>query len=138
MDYSDFILARLKTLKWHKMTKHYDQHLIMSRDTRWGQLANTGSGQWFLVKDNEVARLPYWLFLFICGKHIATHHFGPYVFYNNFELTAEARYLKEMFKYPQLTPTAAKKVQTILDTYGPCISINEEFVKALQEREANL
>lgn len=138
MDYSDFIRATLKTLKWRKMTKHYEQHLMMSRDTGWGRLANTGSGPWFLVTNGEVAKLPYWLFLFIVDKHVETGHFGPYIFYNNFENTPEARYLKEMFKYRELTPTAAKKVQTILDTYGPCIAMDTEFIKALEEREAQL
>lgn len=123
------------------MTKHYEQHLMLSRDTGWGRLAHgigTASGKWFLVTNGEVARLPYWLFLFIVDKHVETGHWGPYIFYNNFELTAEARYLKEMFQYRVLTPTAAKKVQTILDTYGPCIAMDTEFIKALEEREAQL
>ena len=109
----------------------------MSRTTAWGQLARIND-TWFLVKDNEVARLPYWLFLFICDKRIETGHWGPYTFYNNFEQTHEASYLKEMFKYPHLTPTASKKVQTIIDTYGPCVSIDWEFVKALDVREKRL
>lgn len=111
---------------------------MMSRDTGWGRLAHgigTASDKWFLVKDNEVARLPYWLFLFICDKHVATDHYGVYVFYNNFELTPEAAYLRQMFKYRVLTPTAETKVRSLLQQYGPCVGINETFVDALIERE---
>ena len=110
----------------------------MSRDTGWGQLAHgigTASDKWFLVTDGEVARIPFWLFCFITDRHAETGHFGPYVFYNNFELTAEARYLKEMFKYRVLTPTAETKVRSLLQQYGPCVGINEAFVDTLIERE---
>lgn len=124
------------------MTKHYKQHLMTSRQTAWGLLAHgigTMAAQWFLINaSDEVAKLPFWLFLFICDKHAETGHFGPYIFYNNFELTAEAKYLKEMFQYPQLTPTASMKVQNIISTYTPCIGIDNEFVQALQAREAQL
>lgn len=110
----------------------------MSRDTGWGQLAHgvgTASSQWFLVTNDEVARLPYWLFLLIVDKHVATDHYGVYVFYNNFENTPEAKYLKEMFKYRVLTPTAETKVRSLLQQYKPLVGINETFVNALIERE---
>lgn len=110
----------------------------MSRDTGWGQLAHglgTASSQWFLVTNNEVARLPYWLFLLIVDKHIETDHYGPYVFYNNFESTTEAAYLRQMFKYRILTPTAETKVRSLLQQYKPLISIDTEFIQVLIERE---
>lgn len=110
----------------------------MSRQTAWGQLAHgigTASGKWFLTTNGEVARLPYWLFLFICDKHIDTDHYGPYIFYNNFESTTEAKYLKEMFKYRILTATAEKKVRSLLQQYKPLIGIDVAFVDALIERE---
>lgn len=139
MDYSDFIHETLRTLKWRQLTKHYKQHLMMSRDTGWGKLARgigTASDQWFLINTaDEVAKLPYWLFLFMVDKHVETHHWGPYIFYNNFENTSEARYLKEMFKYRVLTPTAETKVRSLLQQYKPLIGINEAFVEALIERE---
>ena len=107
----------------------------MSRDTAWGQLAHPSSGQWFLVTNNEVAKLPYWLFLLIVDKHVETDHYGPYVFYNNFESTTEARYLKEMFKYRILSVTAETKVHSLLQQYKPLIGIDAAFVNALIERE---
>lgn len=111
----------------------------MSRDTGWGKLAHgvgTAADKWFIInKADEVARLPYWLFLLIVDKHIETSHYGPYMFYNNFESTPEAKYLKEMFKYRILTPTAETKVRSLLQQYKLLVGINAEFVQALIERE---
>lgn len=104
----------------------------------WGKLAHgigTASDKWFLIKDNEVAKIPYWLVLLMAGHRDPSAHYGPYVFYNNFESTAEARYLKEMFKYRVLTPTAETKVRSLLQQYEPLVGINEAFVDALIERE---
>lgn len=91
---------------------------------------------WFIVnKADEVAKIPYWLVLLMAGHRDLSDWFGPYMFYNNFETTAEARYLVEMFKYRVLTPTAETKVRSLLQQYKPLISIDTTFVDALIERE---
>lgn len=104
----------------------------------WGKLAHgigTASDKWFLIKDNEVAKVPYWLVLLMAGHRDLSDMFGPYIFYNNFELTTEAAYLRQMFKYRVLTPTAETKVRSLLRQYKPLVGINETFVDALIERE---
>lgn len=104
----------------------------------WGKLAHgigTASDKWFLIKDNEVAKIPYWLVLLMAGHCDPSSRFGPYIFCNNFETTAEAKYLKEMFKYRVLTPTAETKVRSLLQQYELLIIIDETFVQALIERE---
>lgn len=91
---------------------------------------------WFIInKADEVAKIPYWLVLLMAGHRDPSSHYGPYIFYNNFESTPEAKYLKEMFKYRVLTPTAETKVRSLLQQYKPLISIDEAFIEALIERE---
>ena len=91
---------------------------------------------WFIVnKADEVAKIPYWLVLLMAGHRDPSDHYGPYVFYNNFESTPEAAYLRQMFKYRVLTPTAETKVRSLLQQYKPLVGINETFVNALIERE---
>lgn len=91
---------------------------------------------WFIInKADEVAKVPYWLVLLMAGHRDLSDWFGPYMFYNNFENTQEAKYLKEMFKYRVLTPTAETKVRSIMTTYSPCVGIDGAFVEALIERE---
>lgn len=91
--------------------------------------------QWYLVHNDEVARLPLYVYLSLAGKHVKTAHWGPYIFYNNFESTTEAHYLKKMFQYPQLTSTPETKVRDILKRYCDWIGIDKAFVEALIERE---
>ena len=84
---------------------------------------------------NEVALLPHWLWLLVEQKRELTLRWGPYAFFNNFEQTTEAKYLMQMFKYRILTATAETKVKDILNRYQPIIGINENFTRALIERE---
>ena len=124
-------------MKWHKMTKHYKQLLLPRYETAWGQLM-TGNGDYWLVnKDGEVARLPHYLAMSIIGHRSETRGWGPYRFYNNFGLTKEAEYLKEMFKYVVLTATASKKVHTILRENSEWIQLDTDFVMALTAREGD-
>lgn len=46
---------------------------------------------------------------------------GPFIFSNGFEKTDEAHYLVNMLQYSELTPTAQKKVNSILTRYADWI-----------------
>ena len=139
MEHYDFILASLKTLKWHRKTKYYKQRLIPLCTTAWGSILrgieDAASKHYLVNKADEVAELPHWLWLLVEGKYAPSMRWGPYLFYNTFENTSEAQYLMEMFKHRVLTTTAEAKVRNILKQYEPLIHINESFVEALLERE---
>ena len=129
MGYSEYIHAKLKALKWHPMTKHYKQMLLPITDTPYGQVMS-GNGDHWLSTNDEVARLPHYLWLTIVGQNNVTQIYGPFVFSNGFEKTHEATYLKQMLQYEQLTPTAYNKVHTILEANDLWVKINHEVVKA--------
>lgn len=118
----------MKALKWHKMTKHYKQMLLPIADTPYGQVMS-GNGDHWLSANDEVARLPHYLWLTITGLHNVSQIYGPFMFVNGFEKTKEAAYLKQMLQYAQLTPTAYNKVQAILEDNDLWIKINSEIVK---------
>ena len=95
----------------------------------------TAQNRWYLLRNDEIVQIPYYLMRTLRGEETLTRTFGIYIFINNFELTGEARYLKEMFRYKKLTPTAQKKVDAILELHKPWVRIDTEFKKALEERE---
>lgn len=135
MEHYDFILASLKTLKWHRKTKYYKQRLIPLCTTAWGSILKCADKHYMVNEVGEIAELPQWLWLLIDNKYIITLRWGPYAFYNNFEAEPEAKYLMEMFKHRILTTTAEAKVRNILKQYEPLIHFNDSFVTALIERE---
>ena len=91
---------------------------------------------WFIInKTDEVAKVPYWLVLLMAGHRDPSSYYGPYIFYNNFESEPAAKYLKEMFKYRVLTPTAETKVRSLLQQYKLLVGIDTEFIQVLIERE---
>lgn len=117
------------------MTKHYKQLLLPHSELSWGKVMQSQGKFWLVNKDGEVAQLPHPLYMLMIGVLKPTRYFGPYIFYNNFEQTAEAKYLMTMFKYPHLTPTPEKKIRTIMKEYSPFVEPNEEFIQALMIRE---
>lgn len=127
-----------KNVKWKKWTYHHKTHLFFKTSTQWGRIY-TYHGQDYLVnKEGEVGRIPYYVSVTLQGIERLTQAWGPYNFYNGFETTAEAEYLKKMFQYPMLTEVAQHKCEDILYTYGPWVKINQEFMKILNERERRL
>ena len=127
MELCEYIRANLKTLKWHKMTKHYKQMLLPLVDTLYGKIMS-GNGDHWLQANDEVVRLPHYLWLTIVGQNSVTQIYGPFMFINNFEKTREAAYLKSMLSYEQLTPIVMKKVTTLLKDFELWIKINQEVV----------
>lgn len=124
----------LKTLKWRPLTKHYKQALMPGPVIPQGHLM-VHNNQWYLVRNDEVARLPLYAHMSLAGKHELTHRWGPYAFYNFFEKTPEAHYLMKMFRYKILTSAPEKKIHEILERNKDWISIDDSFVEALIERE---
>lgn len=117
------------------MTKHYKQLLLPHSELKWGRIMQSQGKFWLVNKDGEVAQLPHHLYLLMTGVLKPTRYFGPYIFYNNFEQTVEAKYLMTMFKYPHLTPTPEKKIYAIISNNDAFIKVDKEFVTVLMERE---
>lgn len=118
------------------MTKHYKQLLLPHSELSWGKIMQSQGKFWLVNKDNEVAQLPQHLYMLMTGVLKPTRYFGPYIFYNNFENTPEAKYLMTMFRYPHLSSTPEKKIRSITGDNKMFIQIDKEFVAVLMEREA--
>lgn len=87
---------------------------------------------------DEVIPLPLFLGRTLNGAAHVTRTFGPYVFWNDFDKTQVARYLMKMFSYRKLTPQVQANIRTILTDYKPWIDWDQDFIKALSEREHDL
>ena len=136
-DFSACIPAILRTLPHRPMTKHYKQHLIFRRSISEGDLMIRGE-QYYLVKDDTVIPIPSYITRALLHHDAVTRTFGPYMFWNDFDKTAEAKYLMKMFSHRKLTPQVQQKVAKILDLYKPWIDWDREFIQALEEREHDL
>ena len=120
------------------MTQYYREHLVPVR-----HLFDIGAGvyqrgdSWYVVtkQGEEVTKVPIWVARSLLFDRELTGCFGPYMFYNNYEQSANAQYLIGMFKYPNLTPAASAKREAILESDREWVIINKEFMEALNERE---
>lgn len=121
------------------MTQHYKEHYRTLKLLGVGTLLTDGKNRYLLQPNNdEVIIIPFWVASSLLGDRQQTQQWGPYIFYNGYETTAEAKYLKDMFKYPMLTPRAQQKVCTILRDNKEWVDEYQEFKEALNEREALL
>lgn len=123
--------------KWKSWTPYYESSLLYLTTTEYGRIY-TKHGQDYLVCEGEVSKIPYYVSLSLRGDHRLTKTWGPYKFYNGFEVTAEAEYLKKMFQYPHLTDVALKKVTDIYFDYSAWIELDNDFVETLNKREETL
>lgn len=122
-------------VRWTKWSYHHKTHLMYVAATEYGRVY-TYHGQDYLVNsEGEVGKIPYYVSVEIRGVHRNTATWGPYKFYNGFETTAEAEYIKKMFQYPHLTDKAQKKVTDIYFDYSAWIKLDDEFVGILNKRE---
>ena len=127
-----------RNVKWTTWTYHHKTHLLYVATTDYGRVY-TYHGQDYLVNsEGEVGKIPYYVSVEVRGVHRNTATWGPYRFFNGFETTAEAEYIKKMFQYPKLTERAQQKVTDIFTEYSPWISTDTEFTDALMERERRL
>lgn len=123
--------------KWHKWTSHYQYSLIFNRNTEYGRTYYKGTQYYLVNNEGEVAKIPYYVMTRLHDE-VITERWGPYVFYNYFEDTKEAQYLKKMFRYPRLSTEAQLKVDKILQNNSLWIGTDEEFKNVLEERERRL
>lgn len=120
------------------MTKHYKQHLVSRQLTQYGRMMIYGDNWYLKVNGDEVIPIPLFVARAINGHLDVTRTFGPYVFWNDFDKTQEAKYLMKMFSYRKLTPSVQAKVKDIIARYKPWIDQDSEFIKVLNEREHDL
>lgn len=119
------------------MTQHYKEHYRTLKLLNVGTLLTDGKNRYLLqLNNNEVIVLPRYVARSLLGERQVTQQWGPYIFYNGFETTAEAKYVKDMFKYPMLTSRAQLKVNTILRDNKEWVEEDKEFKEVLSEREA--
>lgn len=119
------------------MTQYYKEHYRTLKLLNVGTLLTDGKDRYLLrINDGDVIIIPSYVTRSLLGERQVTQQWGPYIFYNGFETTAAARYVKDMFKYPYLTDRARFKVATILTDSSEWIEENKEFMEVLSEREA--
>lgn len=123
------------------MTQHYKEHYRTLKMLNVGTLLTDGRDHYILQpnnNNNEVIVIPFWVARSLMGDRQLTYCYGPYLFYNGYETTTEAKYVMSMFKYPKLTSRAQQKVDSIMTDNREWIAINKEFKEALDERETAL
>lgn len=120
--------------RWKRWTPYYAATLMYITQTDYGTIY-TKHGQDYLLHEGEVSKISYYVSLSLRGERRLTKTWGPYRFFNGFETTAEAEYIKRMFQYPHLTDKAQKKVADIYFDYSIWIELDDEFVGILNKRE---
>lgn len=92
--------------------------------------------QWYLVNDIEgILAIPQFVGQSLNNENRFTYWIGPYAFVNNFETTAEGKYLIKMLEYRTLSPRAQQKVNHIKDMYGFWVQVDTEFMEILRKRD---
>ena len=133
------MLRTLKTLPHKQMTQHYKEHYRTIKLLNVGALLTDGKNRYLLQpNNNEVIVVPFWAARSLLGDRQQTQQWGPYIFYNGYETTAEAKYLKDMFKYPMLTSRAQLKISCILQENSEWVEEDKEFKEILSKRETAL
>lgn len=121
------------------MTQHYKEHYRTIKLLNIGALLTDGKNRYLLQpNNNEVIVVPFWVARSLLGDRQQTQQWGPYIFYNGYETTVEAKYLKDMFKYPMLTSRAQLKISRILQENSEWVEEDKEFKEVLSKRETAL
>lgn len=133
------MLKTLKTLPHKSMTQYYKEHYRTIKLLNVGTLLTDGENRYLLQSNNnEVIVVPFWVARSLLGDRQQTQQWGPYIFYNGYETTVEAKYLKDMFKYPMLTSRAQLKISRILQENSEWVDEDKEFREILSKRETAL
>lgn len=133
------MLKTLKTLPHKSMTQYYKEHYRIIKLLNVGALLTDGENRYLLQSNNnEVIVVPFWVARSLLGDRQQTQQWGPYIFYNGYEATVEAKYLKDMFKYPMLTSRAQLKISRILQENSEWVDEDKEFREILSKRETAL
>ena len=121
------------------MTQYYKEHYRTIKLLNVGTLLTDGENRYLLQpNNNEVIVVPFWVARSLLGDRQQTQQWGPYIFYNGYETTVEAKYLKDMFKYPMLTSRAQLKISRILQENSEWVEEDKEFREILSKRETAL
>ena len=121
------------------MTQYYKEHYRTIKLLNVGTLLTDGENRYLLQpNNNEVIVVPFWVARSLLGDRQQTQQWGPYIFYNGYETTVEAKYLKVMFKYPMLTSRAQLKISRILQENSEWVEEDKEFREILSKRETAL
>ena len=121
------------------MTQHYKEHYRTIKLLNIGALLTDGKNRYLLQpNNNEVIVVPFWVARSLLGDRQQTQQWGPYIFYNGYETTVEAKYLKDMFKYPMLTSRVQLKISRILQENSEWVEEDKEFKEVLSKREIAL
>lgn len=124
-----------RNVKWKKWTPYYQTTLMHTMDNEYGHVYCKGEQNYLVNSEGEVGKIPRYVAMEVSGMHWETGRWGPYIFYNHFEDTDEAAYLRKMFQYPTLTEAAQKKVTDIFFENNLWIRTDTEFVDMLNKRE---
>ena len=127
------------------LTKYYKQNLWPKKTlsmTLNGVTSDvkicTTKSKYFLLHDiYGVLAIPRFMAQSLLANNTFTFWLGPYVFINDFETTAQGKYLIKMLEYPNLVPASQRKVDTILDVYKYWVQVDESFMEILKKRDAN-
>lgn len=88
-------------------------------------------------RKGEYAVIPYHWYMYLIGRMYVTSIVGPYKFYNDYQVTDEAKYLVEMLKYKHLTARAQAKVDRILEDDKLFIEQDDTFWDILKARDSS-
>ena len=90
--------------------------------------------RYYMTYDKSMTRVPTYVAETIMGKDRITYIIGPYVFFNNFEETADGKYLIKMLPHWfNRKPVVDLKIRNIMDYAGYWVRINNETLKLMQE-----
>ena len=94
----------------------------------------SGDNYYLVNCDEQVTRVPTYVAETIMDKDRITYIIGPYVFFNNFEETADGKYLIKMLPHWfNRKPVVDLKIRNIMDYAGYWARINNETLKLMQE-----
>ena len=113
-------------------------NLVLIHPSLRGMTLGQLSDGWYLRNDvtKQYCKIPYYLGWTLQGRNRFTFWIGPYAFINEFEDTAEGKYLIDMLKYSELTHTSQSKVDKILDTYKYWVQVDEQMIDILKHRDS--
>lgn len=124
---------------WKDMTSYYKHSLLPLRAGSYGTLFKHRNDYYIgqqgqtVFGSDVITKIYPGVAASLEGKNTVTDVYGPYVFINGFENTAEAKYLIKMLPYYfNMKPRAQEKVNNILDMYGYWIRIDTRILEVME------
>lgn len=92
------------------------------------------AGRYYLCYDASMTAIPVYVADTIMERDRITYQVGPYIFFNNFEETAEGKYLIKMLPHWfNRKPIVDLKIMQIMEFAGYWVRINNETVNLMNE-----